>query len=158
MGRPAWGTASAILAQAGVVEDKSYYRGFRRLNEKAVLTVAMRIQAAWKANDAKAFARVFAPNGSLLMRDTQLTSRDEIRDYMEAGFSGPLKGAYVRGWPTAMKFLTRQVAMFVTEGGIIMPGEPDIQPQNFIRATWVVLKQPDGELNLLSHHSSPVKG
>src|SRR5437763_9904928 len=62
-----WGSAPSILADTGVPEDESYYRGFTSEDEKAVLTVPMRIQAAWAANDADAFAAVFTDNGSLLM-------------------------------------------------------------------------------------------
>jgi uncharacterized protein (TIGR02246 family) len=118
----------------------------------------MRIQAAWAANDANAFADVFAENGSLLMRDTQLKGRDEIRTFMASGFSGPFSGARVKGWPIAVRFLTDDVAMFVTEGGIMLRGHTDIAAENFIRATWVVGRQPDGQLKLFSHQSSPVKG
>ena len=80
-----WGDASMLLAEVGVKEDTSYYREFTGENEKAVLTVPMRIQAAWAANDPDAFADTFAENGSLLMQDTQLTSREQIRSYMAEG-------------------------------------------------------------------------
>lgn len=153
-----WGVAAKILAAAGVHEDTSYYRGYTGEDEKAVLTVAMRIQAAWAANDADTFADVFAEDGSLLMRDTQLVSREEIRSYMTAGFAGPLRGAHVKGWPIAVRFLTDGVAMVVTEGGIVMPGDRDIASENHIRATWVIARRPDGALSLVSHQSSPIKG
>ncbi|GAA3126516.1 SgcJ/EcaC family oxidoreductase [Streptosporangium carneum] len=151
-----WGRSSEILAVAGLDEDVSYYRQFTAEDEKAVLTVPMRIQAAWASNDPDAFANAFAERGSLLMRDTQLTSREEIRAYMSAGFDGPLRGARVKGWPLSVDFLSEDVAMAVTEGGIIRRGETEIAPENRIRATWVVVRQPDGEVLLLSHHSSPI--
>ncbi|MBI1757946.1 MAG: SgcJ/EcaC family oxidoreductase [Actinobacteria bacterium] len=153
-----WGVASTILATAGVPEDMSYYRNFAGENERAALTVAMRIQAAWAANDADAFAEMFAENGSLLMRDSQLTSREEIRAYMALAFNGSHEGAHVKGWPIEVKFLTDDVAVVVTEGGILMPGDTDIAADNQIRATWVIVKQPDGQLKLASHQSSPIKG
>ncbi|MER7007240.1 SgcJ/EcaC family oxidoreductase [Dactylosporangium sp. NPDC000555] len=158
MNTTSWGDASALLADAGVAEDASYYRQFTRDRERAALTVAMRIQAAWKVNDPDAFADVFTENGSLLMRDEQLTSREDIRSYMTRGFQGPLKGAHVKGWPIAVTFLGDDVAMFVTEGGILMPGDREIQDSNLIRATWVVVRQPDGRLGLVSHQGSPIKG
>jgi len=152
-----WGNAAEILARACLDEDTSYYCQFTGDDEKAALTVAMRIQAAWAANDADAFAGVFAENGSLLMRDTQLTSQDEIHSFMARGFDGPFKGACVKGWPIAVRFLTDEVAMIVTEGGIMLPGDDDIAAANFIRATWIVARQPDGQLKLVSHSSSPVR-
>jgi uncharacterized protein (TIGR02246 family) len=155
---PIWGDASAILTAASLTEDASYYRGFTGDDEKSALTVPMRIQAAWAANDADAFADVFAENGSLLMQENQLTSRDDIRSYMAGAFEGPLNGARVKGWPIAVEFLTDDVAMVITEGGILMPGDAEIQAENFIRATWVIVRKSDGELSLVSHQSSPIKG
>lgn len=153
-----WGSAAEILAAVGLPEDSSYYRQFTKENEKAALTVAMRIQAAWAANDADAFADVFLENGSLLMKDNQLRSREEIRSYMAAAFRGPLKGYFVKGWPIEVQFLNDSVAMVITEGGIMKPGDTEIPAQSFIRATWVIVRQPDGSLYLASHQGSPVKG
>ncbi|AGL16704.1 SgcJ/EcaC family oxidoreductase [Actinoplanes sp. N902-109] len=153
-----WGDATALLAGAGVPEDTGYYRGFTAPDEKAVLTVAMRIQAAWAANDADAFAGVFTADGSLLMQDTQLRSREEIRDYMTRGFAGGLKGARVLGGPVHVGFLTPDVAMVVTEGGIVRPGGHEVAPADRIRATWVITRRDDGTPALVSHQSSPVHG
>ena len=158
MAAPAWGVASRLLAAAGVPADRSYFRHFTGANQRAALTVAMRIQAAWKANDADRFADTFAENGSLLMRDEQLRGREEIRAFMSKGFDGVFRGAHVKGWPIEVRFLSRTVAMVVTEGGIIMPGETGIADRSFIRATWIVVRCPDGQLQLMSHHSSPVRG
>jgi uncharacterized protein (TIGR02246 family) len=153
-----WGDASELLAAAGLPEDQSYYREFTGDDERAVLTVAMRIQAAWKVNDADAFADVFRSDGSLLMQDTQLTSREDIRAFMQAGFDGPYKGARVNGWPLEIQFLSDDVAVVVTEGGIILPGETESAPARKIRATWVVVRDADNTLSLLSHQSSPLGG
>jgi len=153
-----WGDASAMLATAGVREDTSYYRQFTKAGEKAALTIGQRIQAAWAANDADAFAGVFAENGSLLMRDEQLTSRAEIRSYMAAGFDGAFRGARVTGWPIEVKFLNDDVAIFVTCGGIVLAADAELLPQNQIRATWVIVKRAPGRLELMSHHGSPSNG
>ncbi|HEY0636233.1 MAG TPA: SgcJ/EcaC family oxidoreductase [Pseudonocardiaceae bacterium] len=149
--------ATAILARHGVEEDFDFYRSFTSEEEKAALTVPQRIQEGWARNDADFFASHFVENGSLLMKDTQLTSRDEIRDYMAAGFQGPLKGARVSGWPISVKFLSDDVAMVVTQGGIMFEGQTEVAPENVIRAMWVLVDR-DGEWQLFSHQSSPVKG
>jgi uncharacterized protein (TIGR02246 family) len=153
-----WGDASQILAAAGVAEDTSYYRQFTGADEKAVLTVGLRIQAAWAANDADIFASIFAENGSLLMQDDQLTSRAEIRSYMAKGFAGPFQGARVTGWPLYLEFLNDEVAVLVTQGGILLSGDKEVNPEREIRATWVIVKRAPGKLELLSHQSSPLKG
>jgi uncharacterized protein (TIGR02246 family) len=149
-------SASAILAGAGVDEDWSYYGSFTADDERAALTVPMRIQAAWASNDADAFAAVFAAEGSLLMREDQLTSREEIRSYMAAGFRGPFRGARVSGWPLAVTFPTDEVALIVTEGGIRLAGETSTAPERQIRATWIVVRLA-GAWQLISHHSSPLR-
>src|SRR5258706_16165347 len=68
---PAPARAEEILAAAGVAEDPGYYGAFTDEREKAVLAVPQLIQAAWAANDADMFARVFTADGSLLMREDQ---------------------------------------------------------------------------------------
>ncbi|PSL57584.1 uncharacterized protein (TIGR02246 family) [Saccharothrix carnea] len=153
-----WGDASQLLAEAGVPEDPTYYRGFTADDEKAVLTVPMRIQEAWERNDADMFADTFADNGSLLMQDTQLTSREDIRRYMAEGFRGGLRGARVRGGPLEINFLTDTAAIVISEGGIQLADESATAPERKVRVTWVIAKQADGTLKLISHHSSPIKG
>lgn len=150
-------TASAILADAGVAEDPAFYGPFTGYVERAVLTVPQLIKAAWAANDAELFADVFTENGSLLMQDKQLTSRDEIRAFMAAGFRGPFKGAHVDGWPLTLTFLRPDAAMVVTQGGIMLDGETEIAPQREIRAMWVIVARGN-RWRLLSHQSSPIRG
>ncbi|MEU4766122.1 SgcJ/EcaC family oxidoreductase [Actinosynnema sp. NPDC023794] len=153
-----WGNASQLLAEAGIREDTSFYRGFTAEDEKAVLTVPMRLREAWERNDADMFADTFAENGSLLMQDTQLTSREEIRQHMAEGFRGDLKGARVRGGPLEIKFLSDTTAMVISEGGIQLAGESTTAPERAVRVTWVIVKQADGGLKLFSHQGSPLKG
>ncbi|RII07941.1 hypothetical protein DSC45_34510 [Streptomyces sp. YIM 130001] len=155
-----WGNATRILKAAGVEEDTSYYRTFDSENEKAVLSVALRIQAAWAGNDANAFADCFAANGSLLMRNDQLKSREEIRAYMAEGFRGIFQGAHVQGGPLSLRFLSDDVATVVTEGGIVLAGASGVAPDRRIRATWVIVRGEGGDggdgPQLLSHQSSPI--
>ena len=150
-------SAAEILAGHGVDEDWTFYGPFTTEPEKAALTVPLRIMAAWRANDPDAFAGVFTENGSLLMQENQLTSRTAIREYMAAGFAGPLRGAYVTGWPLLVNHLSAGVAMVVTQGGIILPGDHGLLPEREIRAVWIVVAQ-DGQWQLLSHQSSPIRG
>lgn len=153
-----WGDAAEHLASVGVPEDTSFYRSFTSAEEKAVLTVPQRIAHAWLTNDADAFADTFTENGSLLLQDNQLTSREQIREYMRNGFSGGLAGAKVNGWPLDVRFLAPGVAMAITEGGIIMEGETEIAQERRIRAVWVIVPGEDGGLRLFSHQSSPITG
>ncbi|MEJ2885801.1 SgcJ/EcaC family oxidoreductase [Actinomycetospora aeridis] len=150
-----WGDATAVLERHGVVEDPAYYREFTAPDQKAVLTIAQRIQDAWARNDADRFADVFAPEGSLALGENELFGREAVRDFMRTGFAGPLAGASVAGGPLTCDLVTDDVAVSVTEGGIVMPGESAVAPERRIRATWVVRRRAPGELELLSHHSCP---
>lgn len=51
----------------------------------------------------------------------------------------------------SITFLGDDVAMVVTEGGIIPPGAETVAPERQIRATWVIAKRPDGRPMLVSH-------
>ncbi|WP_410655424.1 SgcJ/EcaC family oxidoreductase [Amycolatopsis sp. lyj-112] len=150
-------SAPEILASYGIEEDASFYSEFTDPRDRSVLTVPLRITHAWAANDADEFAEVFAEDGSLLMQDEQLTSREQIRAYMRAGFEGGLRGAHVKGRPLQVTFLTDDTAMVITQGGIILDGETETAPERRINATWIITER-DGEWALLSHQSSPANG
>jgi uncharacterized protein (TIGR02246 family) len=148
--------AEDVLGEFGLAEDMSFCGSFTEPAERAVLAVPQVIMAAWAANDADLFAAIFTENGSLLMRDEQLTSREQIRAYMARGFGHELQGARVTGWPLKVMFVSDATALVVTQGGIILRGETSIAPEREIRAIWTVVTA-GGSWRLLSHHSCPVR-
>lgn len=152
-----WGDASSILAASGLPEDQEYYREFTDDDSRAVLTAGQRIACAWKANDADLFADSFTEDGSVLIGDEQLTSREQIRSHMSAAFQNEFEGAHVVGWPLLVRQLSAHTTLFVTEGCILYPGESEAVPERMIRATWVVRKEQDYP-RLVSHQTSPVAG
>lgn len=91
------------------------------------------------------------------MKDDQLTSREQIREYMKAGFEGYFCGARVRGYPLAVRFLSDETALVISQGGILLDGETETAPERQLRVTWVIVKN-GGSLKLLSHQTSPIKG
>lgn len=149
------GKASSLVSKAK--KWASYYGRFPNGEEGAVLSVPLRVRAAWENNDADALADVFTENGSLLMGDEQLRGREEIRSYMAKAFSGEYRGVRVVEEPIEIKFLSGDVAMAISEGGTLAPGETEPAPEREMRTTWVIVKQ-NGEWRLLSHQGSPVKG
>nr|AGO97162.1 hypothetical enediyne protein [Streptomyces sp. CNT-179] len=150
------GTASDLLSEYDIVEDPEFFGSFDSAAQRAVLTVPQIIQAAWERNDADMFARAFTAGGSLLMQQDQLTSSAEIRAYMARGFQGGLRGARVTGWPLNVTFLGEDVAVVVTQGGIILDGESEIAPERAIRALWTIVAE-DERWRLLCHHSTPLQ-
>lgn len=149
--------ARDILASVGLTEDLGFIGPYTGEDDRAVLTVPQMIMAAWAANDADLFAGVFTDNGSLLMRNDQLTSREQIHAYMADGFRGVYRGARVIGWPLDVKYLAPDVAMIVTQGGILLDGDTELHPDREIRAIWIVVAR-DRRWRLMSHQSSPIRG
>ncbi len=147
--------ASVLVAEAK--KWASRYGPYANGEEGAVLTVPLRVRAAWESNDADGFADMFTENGSLLVGDQQLKGREEIRSYMAAAFKGGLKGTRVAEEPVEIRSLSGDVALAVTEGGILETGDTEPPPERLARSTWVIIKQA-GDWRLFSLQSSPVTG
>jgi uncharacterized protein (TIGR02246 family) len=123
----------------------------------AVREVPVRMIAAWSDNDADAFANLFTEDGVMILPgDVYLKSREEIREFMSAAYSGPYKGTRVTGAPLSAKFLSEDSGVLITRGGVLLGDETDVDPAREIRATWVVAKE-EGRWFITSYHNSPVK-
>ncbi|SDX70210.1 conserved hypothetical protein [Amycolatopsis xylanica] len=149
------GKASELVA--GAKKWAANYGDFPNGEEGAVLTVPLRIRGAWERNDAELFAEVFADNGSMLVGDKQLQSREEVLEYMKEAFKGTYKGARLEETPVVIRKLSDTVAFAVTKGGILLDGETEVAPEREVRATWVIVKE-DGDWKLLNHQTSPISG
>lgn len=151
------GNASSLVAEAK--KWASYYGSYPNGWEGAVLTVPLRIRAAWESNDADAFADIFAENGSLLVDDDQLRGREEIRSYMAAAFEGPYRGTRLIEEPLEIRPIGSDsgVALAITQGGVVRAGETAVAPESEVRSTWVITNH-GGDWSLFSLQSSPVKG
>lgn len=121
-----------------------------------MLTAPLRVRAAWAANDATAFADMFADNGSLLLGDQQLSGREEIRTYLVDAFRAGLKGTSLQEQPRLIRKVTDSVAIVVMEGGIV-GSDGTLAPDAETRGTWVVVKQ-DGDWRIMSYQTSPLRG
>lgn len=150
-------TNKAADLVAGAKQWATYYGDYSNGEEGAVLTAALRIRAAWEANDADALADMFIDNGSMLVGDNQLMSREEIRSYMTEAFAGGFKGARLTEEPKEIRLISDTVAVAITQGGVIRAGEQALAPENEYRALWVIVKVGD-DWRVASHQTSPVKG
>lgn len=120
----------------------------------AVAKAPQRIVAAWADNDADAFAAACTEDATLLLPgDVYLKSREEIRQFMANAYAGPYKGTRVTGQPVGLKFLSDDVSVVITQGGVLMPGETEVSREQAIRATWVLRKQGDEWLVSAYHNS-----
>jgi len=133
----------------------AYYGEFTTEKEKEALSVPLRLVAAWAKNDADGVADVFTEDGILILPgDVYKKGQDEIRAFMKAAYAGPFKGSGVTGNPVDVRFVSDDVALLRTHGGILAPGEAEIDPELAVRSTWVCVKQ-DGEWRLAGYQNSP---
>lgn len=142
-----------------VTEPKSglddYYGPFTSEREKEALSVPLRLVEAWSRNDAGGVADVFTEDGILILPgDVFKRGREEVRSFMAAAYAGPFKGTGVTGRPVDVRFVSDDVALLRTHGGILAPGETDIEPELAVRSTWVTVKK-DGQWQLAGYQNSP---
>jgi uncharacterized protein (TIGR02246 family) len=146
---------STATAPVGVNSLDAYYGEFTGEKEKAALSVPLRLVAAWAKNDATGVADVFTEDGILILPgDVYKTNREEIRAFMAAAYAGPFKGSGVTGRPVDVRFVTDEIALLRTEGGILAEGQTEIAPELAVLSTWVVVKQ-NGEWKLAAYQNSP---
>jgi uncharacterized protein (TIGR02246 family) len=78
----------------------------------------------------------------------------EIRGFMAGAFQGPYKGTQVTGQPLGVRFITQDVAVMITQGGVLLPGETEVAAERQIKATWVAVRKGDG-WQLAAYQNSP---
>jgi uncharacterized protein (TIGR02246 family) len=99
--------------------------------------------------------------GSLYLDDATVVqpgihkrNNNDIRTSMAALFAGPLKGSRVLDTPQSVRYLGEDVAVVITEGGVLMAGQTVLSPEHRVRATWVLAKR-DGQWCIAAYHNSP---
>lgn len=119
-----------------------------------IAAVPGRLVSAWAAHDAEAFSQLFTPDGVLILPGVYKRGRDEIRQFMEAGYAGPYKGTSVTGTPLDIKPLGTGAFALLTVGGVLEPGEKEVSTKQAIRASWILVKD-DGTWRLAVYQNSP---
>jgi uncharacterized protein (TIGR02246 family) len=133
----------------------AYYGGFTSEREKEALDVPLRLIAAWTKNDGYGVAKCFTEDGILILPgDVLKKGRDAVGSFMTAAYAGPFKGTGVTGRPVDVRFVSDTVALLRTHGGILAPGETEIDEELAVRSTWVVVKR-DNEWQLAVYQNSP---
>ncbi|WP_326695933.1 SgcJ/EcaC family oxidoreductase [Streptomyces sp. NBC_01754] len=147
--------AATLVSQAK--QWAGNYGPYSNGEEGAAYTAPLRVRAAWESQDADAVAGMFTQNGSLLLGDEQLTSREEIRDHLKKAFQGRYRGTRIPEEPLEVRLLAPDVALAVTQGGLVAEGASTWTPENEYRAMWVLAKR-DGDWQVVCRQTSPVKG
>jgi uncharacterized protein (TIGR02246 family) len=104
-------------------------------DDVAVRRVPERTREAWSAFDADAFAAEFSPTTNVVIIGTHHLGRDAVRAYISAAFNGSLRGT---GWSSTRctsSTSAPDIALIVTEGGVLLPGENEVAPERAVRGT-----------------------
>ncbi len=134
-----------------------YYGKYANGPEGAVITVPLRIRAAWDNKDADAFAGMFTEQGSFILGDDTLTNPDEIRDYIKDVFAGPAAGTRFEEEALEIRLLAPNVAIAVMQGGVVLEGETKPDRRRTHRSVYLTVKR-DGDWRLLSLQTNPIGG
>jgi uncharacterized protein (TIGR02246 family) len=119
-----------------------------------IAAVPGRLVSAWAAHDAEAFAQLFTQDGTMILPGVYKKGRDEIRQFMEAGYAGPYKGTNVTGTPLDIKPLGSGAVALLTEGGVLAPGEKEVSAKQAIRAAWILVND-EGTWRLAVYQNCP---
>lgn len=119
-----------------------------------IAAVPGRLVSAWAAHDAEAFSQLFTPDGTLILPGVYKKGRDEIRQFMAAGYAGPYKGTSVTGTPLDIKPLGQDAFALLTVGGVLAPGEKEVSDAEAIRAAWILVKS-EGMWRLAVYQNCP---
>ncbi|WP_217628278.1 SgcJ/EcaC family oxidoreductase [Micromonospora nigra] len=124
-------------------------------DKAAVAGLTQRIVTAWAGQDADAFARVFTEDGTMILPGVYCRGRQEIQAFMTGAFAGPYQGTRVTGQPFDVRFLGADIALLLTQGGVMAPGETEVAPERGVRASWLAVKR-QGEWQLAAYQNSPL--
>ncbi len=119
-----------------------------------IAAVPGRLVAAWAAQDAEAFSQLFTQDGTLILPGVYKKGRDDIREFMAAGYAGPYKGTSVTGTPLDIKRLGTDAFALLTVGGVLAPGETEVSTEQAIRASWILVRD-DGTWRLAVYQNCP---
>ena len=126
-------------------------------DETAIRSIPEQIMAAWAQGNGEGIAAVFAEEADFIVGDgSYWQGRAEIAANFEAQFGGWLKGTRVVAEVQSVRFLSDEVALMRTTGGILMPGESEVAPEALGIQTFVVT-QSDGTWLVAAYQNTRIQ-
>lgn len=139
------GLLGLAVAEADVASD-----------EAAIRALPGRIIQGWNQGNGKTIGEVYAADGTLVAGDGTVTKgREEIGAYHDRLFANYLKGTKLSVEVRNVRFLTPDIALMQTCGGILWPGEQQLAPGNDGIQSFVTVKQ-DGAWRVLLFQNTRV--
>jgi uncharacterized protein (TIGR02246 family) len=123
-------------------------------DQVAVAALTQKVIAAWAYHDADGFADTFTEDGTMILPGIYKAGREQIREYLKDAYANQYKGTQVTGRPLSLRFLGSDVALLLTQGGVLGAGESEVSDDQSIRASWLVVRE-DGEWKLAAYQNSP---
>jgi uncharacterized protein (TIGR02246 family) len=124
--------------------------------QAAVATLTQQMLASWAYQDADGIAELFTEDGTLVLPGIYFQGKEAIREYFKDAFANKYNNTQVVGKPISMRFFGPEVALLLSSGGVLAPGETEVSDGQAIRAAWFVVKT-DGKWKLAAYQNSPAK-
>lgn len=110
-------------------------------DETGLRAIPETIVQGWNSGKGNIVASVYADDGTLVAGHGVVTrGRSAIARYHDELFSGPNAGTRLIVKVSSVRFLSDDVALVQTEGGILWPGESELAPRNRGIQSFVVKK------------------
>lgn len=106
-----------------------------------IAALTQRMIVAWAANDAGRIADLFLPEGTMILTGIYRQGRPAIHEYFTDMFHGDYEGTNVTGEPVSCRLLSPDVAVLLTQGGVLAPHETEPSPAEAIRASWTLVRR-----------------
>jgi uncharacterized protein (TIGR02246 family) len=123
-------------------------------DQAAIAALTQRMVTGWAYGEAETIANLFVEDGTLILVGVFCNGRDEIRDYFEKAFAGKYKDTQVTGKPISIRVLAPDVAILLSQGGVLESGETEVSEDGAIRASWLCVRR-DGQWQLAAYQNSP---
>jgi uncharacterized protein (TIGR02246 family) len=113
------------------------------------------IVSAWDARDADAFAAHFARDASFILSQegVHLAGRRQIQAFTAYRLARLPRGAKLVEEALDVTSVSPNVAVVVTRGGIVLPGDGAEAASHLVTSTWVIARK-HGEWLITAYHDS----
>lgn len=123
-------------------------------DQAAIAALTQRMVTGWAYGEAETIADLFVEDGTLILPGVFCNGREEVRDYFARAFEGKYKNTQVMGKPISIRVLGPDVAILLSQGGVLEAGETEVSEAGAIRASWLVVRR-DGQWQLAAYQNSP---
>jgi uncharacterized protein (TIGR02246 family) len=124
--------------------------------QAAVAALPQQLLTAWADHDGDGIAELFTEDGTLILPAVFRRGREDIRAYFKDAFDNQYSGTRVVGTPIGLRFLGPDVALLLSAGGVLAPGETEVSDGQAIRASWLAVRV-EGQWKLAAYQNSPAK-